>query len=111
MELCGIPDLISDHFEVWLFRWTLWNLPYKNKSISQKYFPHIPMCLSAYKLPSCQTLSNAMSKSRTTPLTSNYRFASNSLGMSWVIEVSWCTIELPGLNPEGLLLRRLLFFK
>ena len=37
------------------------------------------MRLSLYKRPSCQTLSNALDKSRKTPLTSKDGFASNAL--------------------------------
>ena len=37
------------------------------------------MRFSLYKRPSCQTLSNVLDKYRTTPLTSNDKFASNAL--------------------------------
>ena len=39
------------------------------------------MRLSLYKSPSCQTLTNALDKSRKTPVTSNEGFASNALQM------------------------------
>ena len=109
-EPCRRPGLIFDQFEVWLFRRTLWNLSGKNESVTLKYFPHIPMPLSLYKRPSCQILLSN-DKSRKTFLTSTDGFALTALQMSWVIEMKWYTHELPGLNPDWLLLRRLLLFK
>ena len=38
IEPWGIPVLSCDHFEVWPYRKTLWNLSDKNESISPKYF-------------------------------------------------------------------------
>ena len=70
-EPYGKPALICDHFEVWRFRRTRWNLSDKSESISPRYSPHISMHLSLYNRPSCRTLSNALDKSRKNPLTSN----------------------------------------
>ena len=67
-----------------------------NQDVSPRYAPHIPMRLCLNNRPPCQTLSNALDKSRKTPFTSDDAFPSNALKMSWVIEMSWFPHESPG---------------
>ena len=63
IEPYGIPALICDHFEVRSMKRTVWYLLHKNEP---KYFSHIPMHFNSYKRPTCQTLSNALDKSKQT---------------------------------------------
>ena len=73
---CGTPPLIDSQLEIWPFKTTLWFLLWRNDLIRWRAFPFIPLLLSLYKRPSCQTLSNAFDKSRKTPRTSREGLAS-----------------------------------
>ena len=105
-EPCGTPAVTDFQAEDWPSRTTHWHLLFNNDLIILKRLPSIPLLLSLKRRPSCQTLSNALNRSRKTPQTYDEGLALKALKILCVMAISWCVQESLGLNPELLLLKR-----
>ena len=54
------------------------------------------------RTPSCNTRSKALDISKKRPLTSNEKLQSNEAYIWWIIEISWCMQESPGMKLDWL---------
>ena len=88
IEPWGTPAKTGLHDDVCPFKTILWNLP------------EMPIGLSLYSKPSCQTLSNALDISKKTDLTSRDGLQSKASNISCVITSNWFIHELDGRNPD-----------
>ena len=110
-ERCGTPAVTNFQTEDWPLRTTCWHLFFKNDLISLKRLPSISLLLSLERRPPCQTLSNALNRSRKMSRTSSEELTSKALKMFCVMTMSWCMQEALDLNPHLLLLKRLFLLR
>ena len=100
IEAWGTPALIVSLSDFCPFRTTLCCLSNKKDSIKARRSPYTPIHFILYISPSCHTRSKALDISKKTPLFSNEGLASKKAYISWVIEISWCIQESPGMKPD-----------
>ena len=107
----GIPSFILLHLEVEPLNRTLWYLSDKKLSISFNKRPLMPLRLSLYNNPSCQSLPKAFEISRNTPRTSREGLQSKASYISWMIAISCWTHWSSGIKPDWCRERRLFSLK